>query len=80
MGKSSSYIEEDFPKISASSYVENVVFSAVLVMTCQNHYFFFDVDTKIAQKGHFFCIQGGSGFKTVHNPGLTCWTPKMAKI
>ena len=28
LGKSSSYIEEDFPKISASSYVEKVAFES----------------------------------------------------
>ena len=54
MRKSSSIYEEDFPKISASSHVEKVVFRAVLVMTCQK----FDVDAKIAQKSHFFYIGG----------------------
>ena len=49
MGKFSSYIEEDFLKISASSHVEKLVFRAVLVMTCQK----FDVDAKIALKATF---------------------------
>ena len=52
MGKFSSYIEEDFLKISASSHVEKLVFRAVLVMTCQK----FDVDAKIALKSHFLYI------------------------
>ena len=55
MGKFSSYIEENFPKISASSHVEKLVFRAVLVMACQK----FDVDAKIALKSHFLYIGGG---------------------
>ena len=54
MGTIWSYIDQIFPKISASSDVEKVVFRAVLVMGCQKY----DADAKTAIKDHFLHIGG----------------------